>query len=78
MDFFTEKELKGLKGDLKAREIALSADKEQFKQKLIVKYGKEMESVFNENKQDINEEKHEVIKNEHKKKSCFLKRLFSI
>lgn len=76
MDFFTKKELNGLKGDLKASEIAIKAEKEQFIKKLVSKYGKEMDSVFNEKKQD--EKTNENPIEEVPKKKCFLKRLFSI
>ena len=73
MDFFTKKELNGLKGDLKAKEIALNAEKEQFEKKLVNKYGKEMNEFFNSEKL---KEKKEI---EHKeKKKCFLRKLFSI
>lgn len=77
MDFFTKKELNGLKGDLKASEIAINAEKEQFKKKLINTYGKEMESVFNTEEKIQNEHPKETNENVSKKK-CFLKRLFSI
>ena len=77
MDFFTKKELNGLKGDLKASEIAINAEKVQFEKKLISKYGKEMESVFNAEEKISEEYKKEPI-NEPQKKKCFLKRLFSI
>ena len=87
MDFFTKNELNGLKGDLKASEIALRADKEQFKKKLVEKYGKEMDSVFNTQPipaqieptvHDIQNEKEKDAKEKIQKKQSFLKRLFSI
>ena len=77
MDFFTKKELNGLKGDLKASEIAINAEKVQFEKKLISKYGKEMESVFNAEEKISEEYKKEPL-NEPPKKKCFLKRLFSL
>lgn len=72
MDFLTQKELNGLKGDLKASEIAINADKENFQKKLMEQYGKEMESVFEP--QTIKKEQ----KNTEKKKTCWLKKLFSL
>ena len=87
MDFFTKKELNGLKGDLKASEIALRADKEQFKKKLVEKYGKEMDSVFNAQSIpmqvepavcDVQDKNEEIAEEKPKKKQSFLKRLFSI
>ena len=77
MDFFTKKELNGLKGDLKASEIAINAEKVQFEKKLINTYGKEMESVFNAQEKIEKEHQTEIV-NEPTKKKCFLKRLFSI
>lgn len=77
MDFFTKKELSGLKGDLKASEIAINAEKEQFEKKLIDTYGKEMKSVFESNEKSKNERIKETVEKETNKK-CFLKRLFSI
>ena len=76
MDFLTKKELIGLKGDLKASEIALNAEKEEFSKKLINKYGKEMDAVFNE-KGNQNNEKHDNVSEKIPKKKCFLKKLFS-
>ena len=73
MDFFTKKELNGLKGDLKASEIAIKASNEDFKKKLIEQYGKEMESVFEP--QTIKKEQEST---EEKKKTCWLKKLFSL
>lgn len=69
MDFLTKKELNGLKGDLKASEYALNAEKEHFKKELTEFYGKQMEESFNKN---------EIKKEETKEKKCFLRRLFSI
>ncbi len=77
MDFFTKKELNGLKGDLKASEIAINAEKVQFEKKLINAYGKEMELVFNAQEKIEKEQPTEVV-SEPAKKKCFLKRLFSI
>jgi hypothetical protein len=77
MDFFTKKELNGLKGDLKASETAINAEKVQFEKKLINTYGKEMESVFNAQEKIEKEHQTEIV-NEPTKKKCFLKRLFSI
>jgi len=77
MDFFTKKELNGLKGDLKASEIAINAEKVQFEKKLINTYGKEMELVFNAQEKIEKEQPTEVV-SEPTKKKCFLKRLFSI
>ena len=76
MDFFTKKELIGLKGDLKASEIALNAEKEEFSKKLINKYGKEMDAVFNEKGNQSNE-KHDNVSEKVQKKKCFLRKLFS-
>lgn len=77
MDFFTKKELNGLKGDLKASEIAINAEKVQFEKKLINTYGKEMESVFNAQEKIEKEQIKKIIK-KRQKKTCFLKKLFSI
>lgn len=77
MDFFTKKELNGLKGDLKASEIAINSEKAQFEKKLINTYGKEMESVFNTEEKTQNEPQKETNENTPKKK-CLLKKLFSI
>lgn len=77
MDFFIKKELNGLKGDLKASEIAINAEKVQFEKKLINTYGKEMESVFNAQEKIEKEHQTEIV-SEPTKKKCFLKRLFSI
>ena len=77
MDFFTKKELNGLKGDLKASEIAINAEKSQFEKDLINKYGKEMESVFDAEEKIKNEQQKDIIE-DTKKKKCFLKKLFSI
>ena len=76
MDFFTKKELIGLKGDLKASEIALNAEKEEFSKKLINKYGKEMDAVFNK-KGNKNNKKHDNVSEKIPKKKCFLRKLFS-
>ena len=76
MDFFTKKELIGLKGDLKASEIALNAEKEEFSKKLINKYGKEMDAVFNK-KGNQNNKKHDNVSEKIPKKKCFLRKLFS-
>ena len=46
MDFLTKKELNGLKGDIKASEIAIKASNEDFKKKLIEQYGKEINFGF--------------------------------
>ena len=91
MDFFTKKELNGLKGDLKASEIAIEASNEAFKKKLIEQYGKEIELgltnqtyiqpqpppplVF-EVKENQKESQKEISK--EKKKKCWLRKLFSI
>ena len=77
MDFFTKKELNGLKGDLKASEIAINAEKVQFEKKLINTYGKEMESVFNAQEKIEKEQIKKIIK-KRQKNTCFLKKLFSI
>lgn len=83
MDFFTKKELNGLKGDLKASEIAINASKATFQKKLIEQYGKEMENAFNTQAHvptqispTINTEP--TIEQKPKSKKCWLKRLFSI
>lgn len=76
MDFFTEKELKGLKSDLKASEIALNAEKAQFEKKLIDIYGKEIDAVFNSQK--TTEKPNKKSEKEKSKKIYFLKKLFSI
>lgn len=65
MDFFTKKELNGLKGDMKAKEIALNAEKESFKKKLVEEYGKQIDEYMSPKKQK-------------KEKKCFIKKLFSI
>lgn len=65
MDFFTKKELNGLKGDIKAREIALNAEKESFKKKLVEEYGKQIDEYMSP-------------KEKEKKEKCFIKKLFSI
>lgn len=91
MDFFTKKELNGLKGDLKASEIAIKASNEAFKKKLIEQYGKEINFGFVnqtyippqpppplvfELKESQNENQKEISK--EKKKTCWLRKLFSI
>ena len=74
MNFLTQKELNGLKGDLKASEIAINADKEIFQKKLMEQYGKEMKSVFEP--QTIKKEQKNTEK--EKKKTCWIKNLFSL
>ncbi len=74
MNFLTQKELNGLKGDLKASEIAINADKEIFQKKLMEQYGKEMKSVFEQ--QTIKKEQKNTEK--EKKKTCWIKNLFSL
>ena len=87
MDFLTQKELNGLKGDLKAREIAIKASNEAFKKKLIEQYGKEIDFSFVNQTYippqstpplvfEIKESQKENPK--EKKKTCWLKKLFSI
>lgn len=91
MDFFTKKELNGLKGDLKASEIAIKASNEDFKKKLIEQYGKEINFGFVnqtyippqpqpplvfEVKESQKESQKETSK--EKKKTCWLRKLFSI
>lgn len=77
MDFFTKKELNGLKGDLKASEIAINAEKAQFGKKLIDTYGKEMDSVFKAEEM-IEQKQQKETADETPKKKGFLKRLFTI
>lgn len=74
MDFFTKKELYGLKGDIKSSEIALNAEKEAFKKKLIDSYGAEIKNSFNGQEKEVENE----VKKEPKKKKCILRRLFEI
>lgn len=87
MDFFTKKELNGLKGDLKASEIAIKASNEDFKKKLIEQYGKEINFGFVNQTYippqpqpplvfEVKESKKEISK--EKKKTCWLRKLFSI
>ena len=83
MDFFTNKELNGLKGDLKASEIAIKASNEAFKKKLIEQYGKEIELGFTNQAYIPLQQPPPMILNteekpKEKKKTCWLKNLFSI
>lgn len=83
MDFFTKKELNGLKGDLKASEIAIKASNESFKKKLIEQYGKEIELGFtNQTYIPLNQPHPMIFEIEEnpkeKKKTCWLRKLFSI
>lgn len=77
MDFLTKKELNGLKGDLKASEIAINAEKVQFGKKLIDTYGNEIDSVFKAEEMIEQKQPKETVY-ETPKKKCFLKRLFTI
>jgi len=87
MDFFTKKELNGLKGDLKASEIAIKASNEDFKKKLIEQYGNEINLGFVNQTYippqppppmvfEVKESQKETSK--EKKKTCWLRKLFSI
>lgn len=87
MDFLTKKELNGLKGDLKASEIAIKASNEAFKKKLIEQYGKEINFGFVNQTYippqpppplvfEVKENKKEISK--EKKKKCWIRKLFSI
>lgn len=90
MDFFTKKELNGLKGDLKASEIAIKASNEDFKKKLIEQYGKEINFGFVNQTYippqqpplvfEVKESQKEIQKeiSKEKKKTCWLRKLFSI
>lgn len=83
MDFLTKKELNGLKGDLKASEIAIKASNEEFRKKLIEQYGKEIELGFtNQTYIPPQPPPPLVLKAEEqpkeKKKTCWLKNLFSL
>lgn len=66
MDFLTKKELDGFKGDVKASQIAIEADKYTFQRKLINELGPEMMNELNKPKSKP------IIQ----KKPGFLKRLF--
>lgn len=66
MDFLTKKELDGFKGDVKASQIAIEANKYTFQRKLINELGPEMIDELNKPKVKP------VIQN----KPGFLKRLF--
>lgn len=66
MDFLTKKELDGFKGDVKASQIAIEADKYTFQRKLINELGPEMMNELNKPKS----------KPTVQKKTGFLKRLF--
>lgn len=66
MDFLTKKELDGFKGDVKASQIAIEADKYTFQRKLMNELGPEM----------INELNKPKLKPTIQKKPGFLKRLF--
>lgn len=83
MDFFTKKELNGLKGDLKASEIAIKASNENFKKKLIEQYGKEIELGFTNQTYIPPQPPPPLVlkaeeKPKEKKKTCWLRKLFSI
>ena len=83
MDFLTKKELKGLKGDLKASEIAIKASNEEFKKKLIEQYGKEIELGFTNQTYIPQQTTPPLVfktkeKTKETKKTCWLKRLFSL
>lgn len=78
MDFLTKKESNGLISDLKASEIAINAEKEQFQRQLIEQYGKEMEIAFERQSHTTGQINPQIKEIENKKKKCWLKRLFSI
>ena len=68
MDFFTQKELDGLKSDIKSSEIALEAEKCSFEKKLKDSIGPQMIEELNAQKTDIKKEQ-----NTKKRKFNFLK-----
>ena len=89
MDFLTKKELNGLKGDIKASEIAIKASNEDFKKKLIEQYGKEINFGFVNQTYIPPQSPHPLVFEEkekerqkeiskEKKKTCWLRKLFSI
>lgn len=67
MDFLTKKELNGLKGDIKASENAIEAEKYSFQRNLMNKLGPEMIEELNKPKPAPKQEK----------KKCFLLRIFN-
>lgn len=89
MDFLTKKELNGLKGDIKASEIAIKASNEDFKKKLIEQYGKEINFGFVNQTYippqsphplvfEVKEKERQKEISKEKKKTCWLRKLFSI
>ena len=65
MDFFTTKELNGLKGDLKSSQIALAAEKENFQKQLLDFYASQINEALTPKKQETqskNTNKHKKIK----------------
>ena len=89
MDFLTKKELNGLKGDIKASEIAIKASNEDFKKKLIEQYGKEINFGFVSQTYippqsphplvfEVKEKERQKEISKEKKKTCWLRKLFSI
>lgn len=66
MDYLTKKELNRLKGDVKASQYAIEAEKYTFQKKLIDKIGPEMIEKLNNVETKTNQNG-----------KCFWKRLFS-
>jgi hypothetical protein len=70
MDYLTNKELKGLKGDIKASQYALEAEKYSFGKKLVSQIGPEMMEQLSKPKEEQNAKP-------QKKKKCWFLRLIA-
>lgn len=70
MDFLTRKELNGLKGEIKASEYALEAEKYTFQRELINKIGPSMI-------EELSKPKVTEIPVKKEKKKCWFLRLFN-
>lgn len=70
VDFLTRKELNGYKGDLKASQYALEAEKASFEKKMINIYGPQMINELNK-KPEVKKEK------TAKRKRCWLFNIFN-
>jgi len=70
MDYLSKKELNGLKGDIKASQYAIEAEKYTFQKKLIEKIGPEMI-------EELNNPKPKQEQEIPKKRKCFLLRIFN-
>ncbi len=70
MDFLTRKELNGLKGEIKASEYALEAEKYTFQRELINKIGPSMI-------EELSKPKVAEIPVKKEKKKCWLLRIFN-